>query len=253
MGSPSVAGPCCQRNVPIKRLFVETNQMATVLVAEDDRAIRSALSTALELEGYVVVAFADGQAALDWLSASNKAELLILDVMMPYLDGLSLCRKLRARGDVTPILMVTARTETPDRVSGLDAGADAYVAKPFDIEELMANVRALLRRVAMHTDEPSEVSVGELRIDEAARRAWRGGRELELTRTEFELLVTLARNAGVVLTHAVIYENVWQYDFGPDSKTLQVYISYLRRKLDQPGEEPLLHTVRGVGYTLRKP
>ena len=253
MGPPSVAGPCCQRNVPIKRLFVETNQMATVLVAEDDRAIRSALSTALELEGYVVVAFADGQAALDWLSASNKAELLILDVMMPYLDGLSLCRKLRARGDVTPILMVTARTETPDRVSGLDAGADAYVAKPFDIEELMANVRALLRRVAMHSDVSTELTVGELRIDEAARRAWRGGRELELTRTEFELLVTLARNVGVVLTHAAIYENVWQYDFGPDSKTLQVYISYLRRKLDQPGDEPLLHTVRGVGYTLRKP
>jgi two-component system, OmpR family, response regulator MprA len=241
--------------------------MATIVVAEDDRAIRVALTNLLELEGYEVVAFADGQAASDWLHTvvpklldakavpalvpGNPPDLLIFDVMMPYLDGLTLCRRLRAKGVVTPILMVTARTETLDRVSGLDAGADAYIAKPFEPDELLANVRSLLRRIAMHTEVTPMLSVGDLRIDEAARRAWRGARELELTKTEFDLLVMLARNVGMVLTHTSIYENVWQYDFGPDSKTLQVYISYLRRKLDLPDESPLLHTVRGVGYSLR--
>jgi two-component system, OmpR family, response regulator MprA len=244
--------------------------MATIVVAEDDRAIRVALTNLLELDGYTVVAFADGQATWDWLrnvepklmdndptattsvvAHSPAPDLLILDVMMPYLDGLTLCRRLRAKGVLTPILMVTARTETLDRVSGLDAGADAYIAKPFEPDELLANARSLLRRIAMHTDVSSVLSVGDLRLDEAARRAWRGSRELELTRTEFDLLAMLARNAGMVVTHTSIYETVWQYDFGPDSKTLQVYISYLRRKLDLPDESPLLHTVRGVGYSLR--
>jgi two-component system, OmpR family, response regulator MprA len=243
--------------------------MATIVVAEDDRAIRVALTNLLELEGYEVKAFADGQAASDWLHtvepklveantsfavagvSGNSPDLLIFDVMMPYLDGLTLCRRLRAKGVVTPILMVTARTETLDRVSGLDAGADAYIAKPFEPDELLANVRSLLRRIAMHTEVAPMLTVNDLRIDEAARRAWRGNRELELTKTEFDLLVMLARNVGMVLTHTSIYENVWQYDFGPDSKTLQVYISYLRRKLDLPDESPLLHTVRGVGYSLR--
>ena len=240
--------------------------MATIAVAEDDRAIRVALTNLLELEGYTVVAFSDGQAASDWIhtvepvlvagqaegdAPQGAADLMIFDVMMPYLDGLTLCRRLRAKGVLTPILMVTARTETLDRVSGLDAGADAYIAKPFEPDELLANVRALLRRVAMHTEVSSVLSVGDLRIDEAARRAWRATRELDLTKTEFDLLVTLARNAGMVVTHTSIYETVWQYDFGPDSKTLQVYISYLRRKLDGPDEAALLHTVRGVGYSLR--
>jgi two-component system, OmpR family, response regulator MprA len=246
--------------------------MATIVVAEDDRAIRVALTNLLELEGYTVVAFADGQAASDWLhtvepnlidadpeSVASPAsgalapapDLLIFDVMMPFLDGLSLCRRLRAKKVLTPILMVTARTETLDRVSGLDAGADAYIAKPFEPDELLASVRALLRRVAMHTDVSTQFSVGDLVVDEAARRAWRGTRELDLTKTEFDLLVMLSRNAGMVVTHTSIYENVWQYDFGPDSKTLQVYISYLRRKLDAPNESALLHTVRGVGYSLR--
>jgi two-component system, OmpR family, response regulator MprA len=248
--------------------------MATIVVAEDDRAIRVALTNLLELEGYDVIAFADGQAASDWLhtvepkllevnataagaasasavASGNPADLLIFDVMMPYLDGLTLCRRLRAKGVLTPILMVTARTETLDRVSGLDAGADAYIAKPFEPDELLANVRSLLRRIAMHTEVTPVLTVSDLRIDEAARRAWRGSRELELTKTEFDLLVMLARNVGMVVTHTSIYENVWQYDFGPDSKTLQVYISYLRRKLDLPDESPLLHTVRGVGYSLR--
>ncbi len=237
--------------------------MATIAVAEDDRAIRVALTNLLELEGYTVVAFADGQAASDWIhtvepklangesGTVGAPDLMIFDVMMPFLDGLTLCRRLRAKGVLTPILMVTARTETLDRVSGLDAGADAYIAKPFEPDELLANVRALLRRVAMHTDVSSILSVGDLRIDEAARRAWRANRELDLTKTEFDLLMMLARNAGMVVTHTSIYETVWQYDFGPDSKTLQVYISYLRRKLDGPGEAALLHTVRGVGYSLR--
>lgn len=230
------------------------NDMPTVLYAEDDRAIRKALSTALELEGHRVVAFPDGQQALGWLSqegASNTADLIILDVMMPFLDGLTMCRRLRSRGNHTPILMLTARTETSDRVSGLDAGADAYLAKPFDIDELLANVRALLRRVAYHVDVAKELVVADLRIDEAARRAFRADRELDLTKTEFDLLVALTRNAGVVVTHSLLYEQVWQYDFGPESKTLAVYISYLRRKLDLPEETPLLHTVRGIGYTVR--
>ncbi len=225
--------------------------MTTVLLAEDDRAIRAALSTSFELEGYLVVAFPDGQQALDWIEAGNTADVIVLDVMMPFLDGLTLCRRLRSRSDHTPVLMVTARTETSDRVSGLDAGADAYIAKPFDTDELMANVRALLRRVSFHTGASTMVEVADLRIDEAARRAWRGERELELTKTEFDLLVTLARNVGIVLSHSTIYEQVWQYDFGPESKTLPVYISYLRRKLENDSDAPLLHTVRGVGYVLR--
>jgi two-component system, OmpR family, response regulator MprA len=229
--------------------------MSTIVVAEDDRAIRSALTNLLELDGYGVAAFGNGQEASDWLHDTSgephTADLLILDVMMPLMDGLTLCRRLRSSGVLTPILMVTARTETLDRVSGLDAGADAYLAKPFEPDELLANVRALLRRVAMHTDLPPMLNVGDLRVDEAARRAWRSDRELDLTRTEFDLLVVLVRNAGIVVTHSAIYESVWEYDFGPESKTLQVYISYLRRKLDQPGETPLLHTVRGVGYSVR--
>lgn len=223
---------------------------ATILYAEDDRAIRISVTTALELEGFTVVAVNDGQAALDWMEG-QQADVVVLDVMMPFVDGLTVCRRLRSRQDRTPILMLTARTETSDRVSGLDAGADAYLPKPFDVDDFLAHVRALLRRANYATDVATELSVGNLRVDESARRAWRGARELELTKTEFDLLVVLARNAGVVLTHATLYEQVWQYDFGPDSKTLAVYVSYLRRKLEQPGDTALLHTVRGVGYTLR--
>ena len=227
-----------------------------VLYAEDDRSIRNALVTALELEGYEVTAVTDGQAALEHLenaSSSGAAapDVIVLDVMMPFVDGLTVCRRLRARGDHTPILMVTARTEVSDRVSGLDAGADAYLPKPFDVDELLANLRALVRRANYGHELATEIRVSDLRVDEAARRAWRGERELELTKTEFDLLVVLARNAGIVLTHSTIYESVWQYDFGPDSKTLAVYMSYLRRKLELSEEAPLIHTVRGVGYTLR--
>ncbi len=223
---------------------------ATILYAEDDRNIRMSVTTALELEGFTVVAVSDGQAALDWID-TRSADVIVLDVMMPFVDGLTVCRRLRARQDRTPILMLTARTETTDRVSGLDAGADAYLTKPFDVDDFLAHVRALLRRANYANDMVSELSIGDLRVDEAARRAWRGERELELTKTEFDLLVVLTRNAGVVLTHSSLYEQVWQYDFGPDSKTLAVYVSYLRRKLELAEESALLHTVRGVGYTLR--
>ncbi len=227
---------------------------AKILYAEDDRAVREAVVRALNIEGYDVTAVHDGQAALDAVlepAATDAWDLIVLDVLMPFVDGLSVCRRLRSARNLTPVLMLTARAETPDRVSGLDAGADAYLPKPFDVEEFLAHVRALLRR-AGYADMPESLpTVSDLRIDEAARRVWRGERELELTKTEFELLVVLARNAGVVLTHSTLYEQVWNYDFGPDSKNLAVYMSYLRRKVDGDTDTPILHTVRGVGYTLR--
>ncbi|MFE1950701.1 response regulator transcription factor [Streptomyces sp. NPDC059524] len=230
----------------------------TVLLAEDDRAIRNALERALTLEGYAVTAVADGVQAL---AAAHRArpDILVLDVMMPGIDGLQVCRVLRAEGDRTPILMLTALVETPDRIAGLDAGADDYVVKPFDVEEVFARLRALLRRTAPEPEpQPQEPGVdgqviaADLRIDPQARRAWRGSRELELTRTEFDLLELLARNHGIVLDHATIYDRIWGYDFGPGSKNLAVYVGYLRRKVDDPDGPPLLHTVRGVGYVLRE-
>ena len=177
---------------------------------------------------------------------------VVLDLMMPGVDGLTVCRVLRAEGDRTPILMLTARTETSDRVAGLDAGADDYLPKPFDPAELMARVRALLRRARPEPNtEPPMLEVDDLRLDPAARRAWRGDAELELSKTEFDLLELLVRNQGIVLEHSTIYDRIWGYDFGPDSKNLAVYISYLRRKLEVEGEAKLIHTVRGVGYTVR--
>ena len=224
---------------------------AHVILAEDDRAVREAVVRALELEGYKVTAVNDGGAALDAVAA-GEPDLLLLDVMMPFVDGLTVCRRLRAQRNRLPILILTARTEVSDRVSGLDAGADDYLPKPFAVDELLARVRALLRRTT--SDGPErEMQVADLRIDEAARRSWRGTRELELTRTEFDLLHVLTRNAGIVLSPSTIYDRVWGYDFGPDSKALAVYISYLRRKTEQEGEARLIHTVRGVGYTLREP
>src|SRR4051794_21322046 len=225
---------------------------ARVLIADDDRAIREALTRALALEGYDVVQANDGNTALS-LIESSQPDVAILDVMMPNVDGLTVCRVLRAERNRLPILMLTARTETADRVAGLDAGADDYLAKPFELEELLARVRALLRRAQAH-DHPASVNVlhlGDLRIEVQARRAWRAGREIELSKTEFDLLELLVRNHGIVLDHTTIYERIWGYDFGPDSKNLAVYISYLRRKLEEPGESKLIHTVRGVGYTAR--
>ncbi|MFJ8537351.1 response regulator transcription factor [Streptomyces sp. NPDC093591] len=238
----------------------------TVLLAEDDRAIRNALERALTLEGYQVTAVADGVEALAQ-AHKTPPDVLLLDVMMPGIDGLQVCRVLRAEGDRTPILMLTALVETQDRIAGLDAGADDYVVKPFDVEEVFARLRALLRRTseangalvdvpkqAPETPETSGrlIEAAGLRMDPQARRAWRGARELELTRTEFELLELLVRNAGIVLDHSTIYDRIWGYDFGPGSKNLAVYVGYLRRKLDEPGAPQLIHTVRGVGYVLRE-
>ncbi len=173
--------------------------------------------------------------------------------MMPGVDGLSVCRVLRAENDRVPILMLTARTETTDRVAGLDAGADDYLPKPFDPAELLARVRALLRRAApVETEGGDDVlCVADLRVDGAARRAWRGGEELQLSKTEFDLLEYLAANTGIVLDRGAIFDHIWGYDFGPDSKNLAVYVGYLRRKVDDGHEQKLIHTVRGVGYTLR--
>ena len=222
-----------------------------VLVAEDDRATRDSLVTALELEGYQVAAVADGARALDEITA-RRPGAVVLDIGMPEVDGLSVCRRMRARRDHTPILILTARSEVSDRVSGLDAGADDYLSKPFSLDELLARLRALLRRT-YYEGAATTLVVADLRLEEPARRAWRDGRELELTKTEFDLLQLLMRNAGIVLSQSSIYEKIWGYDFGPDSKNLAVYIGYLRSKLEEAGEPRLVHTVRGVGYTLRAP
>jgi two-component system response regulator MprA len=225
---------------------------ARVLLAEDDRAVRSSLVRALALEGYDVQAVTNGGEALDALRASPP-DVLLLDVSMPVVDGLTVCRVVRAERDPVPILMLTARTETSDRVAGLDAGADDYLPKPFDLDELFARIRALLRRAHAETSQGGDavLALADLRLDTAGRRAWRADRELELSKTEFDLLELLVRNAGIVLDHSTIYERIWNYDFGPDSKNLAVYIGYIRRKTEAGGEPRLVHTVRGVGYTAR--
>jgi two-component system response regulator MprA len=224
-----------------------------VLLADDDRAIRESLARALQLEGYAVRTAPDGGVALE-LARQDPPDVLVLDVMMPVLDGLTVCRVLRSERDRTPILMLTARTETPDRVAGLDAGADDYLPKPFELDELLARLRALIRRAQPDDDAPTDhLAVADLRVDPAARRVWRGAREIELSKTEFDLLELLVRSAGIVLDHSTIYDRIWGYDFGPDSKNLAVYISYLRRKVEDGGEAKLIHTVRGVGYTVRTP
>jgi two-component system response regulator MprA len=222
-------------------------------VADDDRAIRDALVRALELEGYVALAAPNGAEALAVIRDAVP-DLVLLDIMMPIVDGLTVCRVLRAEKDRTPVLMLTARTETSDRVAGLDAGADDYLSKPFELDELFARIRALLRRARPddEADAPgATLQIDDLRIDPAARRTWRGDDEVELSKTEFDLLELLVRNQGIVLDHSTIYDRIWGYDFGPDSKNLAVYISYLRRKLESGDRAKLIHTVRGVGYTVR--
>ena len=228
-----------------------TGMSARVLIADDDRAIRDALTRALGLEGYDVVQAVDGNTALS-LIESARPDVAILDVMMPNVDGLTVCRVLRAERNRLPVLMLTARTETPDRVAGLDAGADDYLAKPFELDELLARLRALLRRTKPDDDSNGDaVQLGDLRLDPTSRRVWRGEREVDLSKTEFDLLELLLRNQGIVLDHSTIYDRIWGYDFGPDSKNLAVYISYLRRKLELTGEAKVIHTVRGVGYSAR--
>jgi two-component system response regulator MprA len=223
-----------------------------ILIADDDRAIREALSRALTLEGYDVVQATDGAAALS-LIESSQPDVAVLDVMMPNVDGLTVCRVLRAERNRIPVLMLTARTETPDRVAGLDAGADDYLPKPFDLDELLARLRALLRRARPDdgTTDDEPLQIADLRLDPTSRRVWRGQREVELSKTEFDLLELLVRNQGIVLEHSTIYDRIWGYDFGPDSKNLAVYISYLRRKLEGPDDSKIIHTVRGVGYSVR--
>ena len=225
-----------------------------VLLAEDDRAVRESLTRALTLEGYVVHAVSNGAQALEAFRA-DPSDLVLLDVSMPLVDGLTVCRVLRSEHNRVPILMVTARTETSDRVAGLDAGADDYVVKPFDLAELLARMRALIRRTHFDADQPGEASpvlqLADLRIETAGRRVVRAGHEIELSKTEYELLELLVRNANVVLDHSTIYERIWHYDFGPDSKNLAVYIGYLRRKTEEGGAGRLIHTVRGVGYVAR--
>ncbi len=220
-----------------------------VLVAEDDRSVRDSLVRALTFEGYEVHTAADGVEAL-LAVVDTQPDVIVLDVLMPNLDGLSACRKLRERGDRTPVLMLTARHEVTDRVAGLDAGADDYLVKPFALDELLARLRALLRRTGMSGDV-EVLQVGDLVLDPARRQAWRGARELELTKTEFDLLELLLFNGGIVLTRDQIYERIWGFDFETSSKSLDVYISYLRRKTEEDGEARLIHTVRGVGYTAR--
>jgi two-component system response regulator MprA len=223
----------------------------SILVVDDEPAVREALRRALELEGYDVELAADGAEALERLAnGASEPEAVLLDVLMPNVDGIEVCRRLREEGRRLPILMLTARAEVADRVAGLDAGADDYVVKPFALEELLARLRALLRRTA----EGVEVlRFSDLALDPATREVFRGERPVELTRTEFALLELFLRNPRQVLTRSLIFERVWGYDFGPASNSLDVYIGYLRRKTEAGGEPRLIHTVRGVGYALREP
>ena len=223
-----------------------------VLVVDDDPAIRTSLSRALVLEGYTVETANDGNAALSQV-ISFEPDVIVLDLMMPNVDGLSVCRVLRSEGNRIPILMLTARTETSDRVAGLDAGADDYLGKPFALEEILARVRALMRRWKQPGEESSGdvLELEDLTIDIASRSVRRAGRVIDLSKTEFDLLELLVRNKGIVLEHSTIYDRIWGYDFGPDSKNLAVYIGYIRRKVDTDGMSPLIHTVRGFGYVAR--
>jgi len=222
-----------------------------ILVVDDERAVRESLRRALELEGYEIELAGDGSEALYRLDSTEEPDAMILDVLMPGVDGLEVCRRLRGSGSKLPVLMLTARTEVEDRVAGLDAGADDYVTKPFALEELLARVRALLRR-ATEEDSGEALRFADLELDPGTREVRRGERPIELTRTEFSLLELFLRNPRQVLTRSVIFERVWGYDFGFGSNSLDVYIGYLRRKTEAAGEPRLIHTVRGVGYALRE-
>jgi two-component system, OmpR family, response regulator MprA len=222
-----------------------------ILVVDDERAVRESLRRALELEGYEVQLAEDGAQAIERLGAGNgQPDAVVLDVLMPGIDGIDVCRHLRRTGNTTPVLMLTARDGVGDRVAGLDAGADDYLVKPFALEELLARVRALLRRA---TPGPDEVlRFADVELIPSRREVIRGGEPIELTRTEFNLLELFLRNPRQVLTRSVIFERVWGYDFGFASNSLDVYIGYLRRKTEAGGKPRLIHTVRGVGYALRE-
>jgi two-component system response regulator MprA len=221
-----------------------------ILVVDDEPAVRDSLRRALTLEGYDVALAADGTEALEAVDGTREPDAVVLDVLMPKLDGLEVARTLRRRGSALPILMLTARDAVEDRVAGLDAGADDYVVKPFALEELLARLRALLRR----TDSASTdvLRFADLQLDPRTREVSRGDDPIELTRTEFALLELFLLNPRQVLTRSVIFERVWGYDFGYGSNSLDVYIGYLRRKTEINERPRLIQTVRGVGYALRE-
>jgi two-component system, OmpR family, response regulator MprA len=221
-----------------------------ILVVDDERAVRESLRRALELEGYEIDLAENGEQALRRIESQPEPDAMILDVLMPGVDGLEVCRRIRRSGSRIPILMLTARDEVQDRVAGLDAGADDYVVKPFALEERFARVRALLRRTGAETKEV--LRFADVELDPATREVRRGGEPIELTRTEFALLELFLLNPRQVLTRSVIFERVWGYDFGYSSNSLDVYIGYLRRKTEAGGKPRLIHTVRGVGYALRE-
>jgi two-component system, OmpR family, response regulator MprA len=223
-----------------------------ILVVDDERAVRESLRRALELEGYEIELAADGQEALQRLEGNGESQpdAVLLDVLMPNVDGLEVCRRLRKSGNRVPVLMLTARDEVENRVSGLDAGADDYVTKPFALEELVARIRALLRRTSADDDEI--LRFADLELDPGTREVRRGGEQIDLTRTEFALLELFLTNPRQVLTRSIIFERVWGYDFGFASNSLDVYIGYLRRKTETGGKPRLIQTVRGVGYALRE-
>jgi two-component system, OmpR family, response regulator MprA len=222
-----------------------------VLVVDDDPEVRAAVETALELEGHRVTSASDGLDALQRLGRA-QFDAVVLDVLMPKLDGFEVCRRLRSSGNRTPVLILTARDGEEDTIRGLDLGADDYLVKPFGLGELLARVRALLRRTRP-VGEDAPLWFAGLSLDRRTRESFRAGRRLELTRTEYALLELFMRNPRQVLTRELIMERVWNYDFGPTSNPLEVYISYLRRKTEADGEPRLIHTVRGVGYALREP
>jgi two-component system response regulator MprA len=221
-----------------------------ILVVDDERAVRDALRRALELQGYEVELAADGPEALARLESNGQPDAVVLDILMPGIDGLEVCRQIRRSGNAVPVLMLTARDAVGDRVEGLDAGADDYLVKPFALEELLARVRALLRRGTPTVDGMLRFS--DLELDPSAREVRRGGEPIDLTRTEFNLLELFMTNPKQVLTRSIIFERVWGYDFGFASNSLDVYIGYLRRKTEAGDRPRLIQTVRGVGYALRE-
>ena len=226
-----------------------------ILVVDDDRAVRESLRRSLQFNGYQVELAADGQQALDWL-ADQRPDAVVLDVMMPRVDGLEVARRLRSTGDDLPILVLTAREAVSDRVAGLDAGADDYLPKPFALEELLARLRALLRRAGPPEEgqeaRPEPLRFADLQLDPGTREVRRGDRPISLTRTEFSLLEVLMAHPKQVLTRSRLLEDVWGYDFPTSGNALEVYVGYLRRKTEAEGEARLIHTVRGVGYVLRE-
>ncbi|WP_438871253.1 response regulator transcription factor [Rhodococcus pyridinivorans] len=224
-----------------------------ILVVDDDRAVRESLRRSLSFNGYTVDLATDGQDALEQV-ATSRPDAMVLDVMMPRVDGLEVCRRLRSTGDDLPILVLTARDSVSERVAGLDAGADDYLPKPFALEELLARLRALLRRAAPDPDSPADevLRFADLSLDPATREVTRGDRPISLTRTEFSLMEMLMANPRRVLTRSRILEEVWGYDFPTSGNALEVYVGYLRRKTEAGGEPRLIHTVRGVGYVLRE-